>query len=367
MSVVIRLSPVTCVGSDLCRVMSLRRVVFAAMTPQRAIQKESLALDGDASGGGKVMQPGDPAHACRLPKPRWRGVFTILMSPFGGDGSLSLGGLRAQVDFARACGVQGVVFPGVASESYTLSDAERQRGVEAVVEQASGQLPVLAGVTASSGPHAAALARHAAQTGADGAMVMAPALLRLEDADLRAYFDSVAGASGLPLILQSFTPPIGAPLSVAQITRLVCEVPNIRYVKQEVPPTPHNVSALLDLLGQAIEGIFGGAGGLHALEELRRGACGTMPGVHLAPAAEAMWDAFIRGDDQLASEVHRTILPAVNRSLLLGPRFAKSVLVRRGVLTSAATRVPSPHPNTHDDEELERILKDLQSYWPASE
>lgn len=226
---------------------------------------------------------------------RWRGIFGILPSPFTEDDLLDIEALGAETSFAVSCGVGGVVFPGIASESYALTEDERRAGLQAVVNAASGRAVVLAGIASESTRRAVAAAEFARQARADGLMVMAPRLVREDEAVLVAHFRAVARAAALPIMLQSHLPPWGTPLPVTQMTRVVEAVPEVRYVKQEVPPTPYGVSALVERIGKRLDGVFGGAGGLHAVEELTRGACGTMPAVHLADVFVALWRLRLRG------------------------------------------------------------------------
>lgn len=97
----------------------------------------------------------------------WRGVFAVLVTPFHPDQSLDLESLRRQVDFCVDCHVTAVVAPVVASEFYTLSDAERSTVFETVSDQLGGRASFLAGVSATSAPHARSLAAAATDAGAD--------------------------------------------------------------------------------------------------------------------------------------------------------------------------------------------------------
>lgn len=293
---------------------------------------------------------------------RWRGVFGILPSPFTAEDRLDVDLLAAETTFAVACGVGGVVFPGVASESYALTEEERRAGLDAVVNAASGRAVVLAGVSSESTRRAVVSAELARRAGADGVMAMAPRLVREDEAALVAHFRAVADAAALPIMLQSHLPPWGTPLSIPQLTRVADEIPQVRYVKQEVPPTPYGVSALVERVGGRLDGVFGGAGGLHAVEELIRGSCGTMPAVHLADVFVALWRAFEAKDLDTARRIHRLVLPAIARAGMLGPRFGKAVLVRRGVLRSDATRDGSRPFDGVDRAELASVIEPLAPY-----
>ena len=91
-----------------------------------------------------------------------RGVVPIPVTTFDRDGTLDLDGLRSQVEFCLGHGADGVLYPGVVSEFYTLTDEERRSAVETVVDAVGGRAPVAVGVTGASTECAVEFTRHAA-------------------------------------------------------------------------------------------------------------------------------------------------------------------------------------------------------------
>ena len=96
------------------------------------------------------------------------GVFPIVATPFRDDGSPDLADLARLVDFIVGAGVDGIVFPGVASEFETLKPDERRALVEAVAEANSGRVPFVVGVSSADAATSEALAKHAKTVGAGG-------------------------------------------------------------------------------------------------------------------------------------------------------------------------------------------------------
>ena len=65
----------------------------------------------------------------------------------------------------------------------------------------------------------------------------------------------------------------------------VCRaVPAIRYVKEETLPCGQHVARILAATGGSLDGVLGGAGARFVMDELARGACGTMPALEVADA-----------------------------------------------------------------------------------
>lgn len=287
----------------------------------------------------------------------WRGIFSILITPFTDDLELDEESLRRQVDFCVAAGAAGVVGPANASEFSTLSDDERRRWIAVVVEQAAGRLPVIASVTSGHARATADLARAAAALGADGVMSMPPPILKPDAAGCADTFRRLAAAvPDLPVILQNYAAPLGTPMAPEALAALCREVDNIRYVKEEVPPEPRMISRTLAAVGVACDGIFGGQGGIYLVDEFRRGAVGNMPGAHTTDVLVDLWARMEGGDIDGAREGLREMLPLMVFERLYGVAVYKEVMVRRGIIASAARRAPGPMIDDDDRLELDPAI-----------
>ena len=98
----------------------------------------------------------------------WRGIWPIIITPFKADGMLDEDGLARVVRFCLDGGAQGLVGPANASEFTTLSDDERRRWLEVVVETVQGEVPVMASITSGHELPAVALGRFAQGLGVEG-------------------------------------------------------------------------------------------------------------------------------------------------------------------------------------------------------
>ncbi|MBN1583530.1 MAG: dihydrodipicolinate synthase family protein [Anaerolineae bacterium] len=80
----------------------------------------------------------------------FRGVFTIPSTPFDERLQVDWQGLRCVVEFCVGCGAHGIVWLVNASGFAVLSDEERLKGMQVVVEQIAGRVPAVIGVPACS-------------------------------------------------------------------------------------------------------------------------------------------------------------------------------------------------------------------------
>lgn len=163
--------------------------------------------------------------------PKFSGVIPAVLTPIR-EGRVAEQPLRAHVDALIEAGVHGLYPVGTAGEGPLLSDEERRRAAEIVVEQAAGWVPVMVHVGHISTKGTVALARHARDIGADAIGVVTPYFYSLTQQQLEAHFRTVAAAVD-PLPVYLYNIPANAKNSIASGTaaRLVRDVPNIQGIK----------------------------------------------------------------------------------------------------------------------------------------
>ena len=306
----------------------------------------------------------DPSTTSDSQRPEgpFRGVFAIPPTPFDDADNIDEGSLRRCVAFCIAAGVHGLVIGVNASEGIALTDAERCRAAEIVVEEANGRVPVIVGVSGVSTRSSEEFARHAAAAGADSVMAMPPYVRHPPASEIFDFYASVAkAATGLPVWIQDYVAPIGTPMAPALLSRLLTEIDGVDFLKEESAFAPQVMGAVKDLAGDHLKGVMGGMARRYLLEEYRRGACGTMPACEVSDAHVLVWDALDRGDEAEARRLHTQLLPLLNFEAMYSFTVYKEVLVRRGIIASARTRVPgSGHLDAENHRELDLLLRDLE-------
>ena len=108
--------------------------------------------------------------------------------------------------------------------------------------------------------------------------------------------------------------------------------------------------------------MFGGANGVFFIEEMRRGARGTMQGIALCDVVRKTWDAFQAGDEIAAESMWNLYQPLVKLYTLGEGQLywvAKEILRRRGVFTQANPRLPAAKPDTETFRELDALIERL--------
>lgn len=270
------------------------------------------------------------------------GVYNIMATPFTDDGALDDASLRKLVDATIRMGVDGITVLGVAGEAQKLLDTERRRVLEIVMEVNDGRVPIIVGASQNGTDTTIAACLEAQEFGAAGVMVAPPMFLQPGPA-LTTHFQRLGEAIDIPITLQDFPPVNGVTMTPQDMADLVHAVPAITTIKLEDPPTPQRIGQTLALLdGKA--SILGALGGMYFLDELRRGAVGTMTGFAYPEALVAIWQAWENGERSRATEIYYRYLPLIlmEGQPKVGLAVRKEILRRRGLIASAAVRHPGP-------------------------
>lgn len=290
-----------------------------------------------------------------------KGVFGLLPTPYTENYEVLTPDLRAAADFCCRSGQHGIVWPVMVGEFYLLGEEERIRNLDAVLETVNARLPVVFGCSGVSVSQVLLFARAAQKAGADAIIAMAPA--RSNAAIAMDMFRRLADAYDGPIIIQNAA--AYAPLTGEQVISLVEEVPQIEYVKEERPPGPKHIAEVARLAGGRIKTIFGGFGGRHMPDELRRGANGCMPACEIADLLARVMERWWAGDETGARDLHCRLLPLIN---LETHPFMRYILKRRGVITSLVERAPAGVDLLDDDDKreisilLQAVEKEVASY-----
>ena len=150
----------------------------------------------------------------------FHGSLAALITPMREDGAVDEAALEAFIEWQIGEGTHGLVPVGTTGESPTLSHEEHKRVVELTVRTARGRVPVIAGAGSNSTAEAIALARHAAETGADGVLVVTPYYNKPTQEGLFLHFSAIADAVDLPLIIYNIPSRSVVDMSVATMARL---------------------------------------------------------------------------------------------------------------------------------------------------
>src|SRR5262245_54505887 len=99
-------------------------------------------------------------------QPRFEGILTALVTPFGADGAVDEDSLRRFARYLIEHGSDGLVVAGTTGEASTMTDEEHLRTIEVVADEIGDDAPVIAGTGSNDTAHAVHLTREAEARGA---------------------------------------------------------------------------------------------------------------------------------------------------------------------------------------------------------
>jgi dihydrodipicolinate synthase/N-acetylneuraminate lyase len=299
-------------------------------------------------------------------QPALAGVLPILPTIFTDSGAIDEAGTRRVLDYVVDAGASGIVFPGLASEYDTLTMDERLHMTAQVGRWVDGRIDFVVGASATTTNDAAAYALAGARAGAAAAMILTPHSMANDLASMAAFFRDVHASAGIAIMLQNAPAPMGIGLALDKVAVLAREVDGIRYVKEEAPPSGQRITELSGLAGDSLDAVFGGAGARYVIDELTRGAKGTMPACEITELHVAMYDHFVAGETAQARNLFERTLPLLNMQAIFRWRLTKAVLQRRGLIDSAFVRANGAKLDRYDQLELAALLHRLSDLVPLA-
>ncbi|ELZ01527.1 dihydrodipicolinate synthase [Natrialba chahannaoensis JCM 10990] len=149
------------------------------------------------------------------------GITCPIVTPFDESGVVDERALGDLLEYLLAGDIDGLFPCGTTGEFASLSRDERRRVTEFTVEQADGEVPVLAGAAATSVDDVLTAIEDAAAVGADAAVVTPPYFHTANaPAGNQQFFETIADESSLPLLLYNIPACTGqgiAPETVAAL------------------------------------------------------------------------------------------------------------------------------------------------------
>ena len=295
------------------------------------------------------------------------GILPVLPTPFDARNAVDLPALKRLVHFALDAGVSGIVFPGFASEVSELTGDERQNALNAVVEQVSGRVPVIAGATAKTPDDVTTHGRYALSLGLRHIMVQPPITIGNELGPVLEFFRKICTAlPDIELILQNAPAPRGADLSPKTISEICARLPQVTYVKEETLPAGPAISHLVQSGPASLKGVIGGGGARFILDEYARGACAAMPALEIADLHVRMDMAWRADRMHEARALYVNTLPLLALQSVYRMNLTKFVLQVRGVLVDIGVRAPTPELDEFARRDIYQNLQELGLFVPAS-
>jgi 4-hydroxy-tetrahydrodipicolinate synthase len=145
-------------------------------------------------------------------------------------------------------------------------------------------------------------------------------------------------------------------MSVPLILRMVNEIPRIACIKQEAPPTPVRIAALISGMKERRVPVLTGLGALYGMFDLERGSDGFMTGFAFPEALIAMVTAVRAGRMVDAWELYRRFLPLIVFEQQPGIAIRKEIYRERGLIRINRVRHPGAQLAASAGEQLRSVI-----------
>lgn len=162
-----------------------------------------------------------------------RGLSAFPITPTDDAGTLLSADLRRLILRLSRAGVDSIGVLG-STGGYAYLTPDQRRAVLETALEAAGSVPVIAGVGALRSDTSAALARHASDAGAAGLLLAPMSYTPLTEDEVFTHFETVAGASDLPICIYNNPSTTHFSFTPALIARLAT-LPTVTAVKMPLP------------------------------------------------------------------------------------------------------------------------------------
>src|SRR3954468_10346514 len=285
------------------------------------------------------------------------GVGTALVTPFTKSGDLDESAVRRLGRRQIDAGVHFLVPCGTTGENPTLTDAERVRVVELLVDEADGAVPIVAGAGGYNTREVIHLADEMRKAGATGLLSVTPYYNKPTQEGLYQHYHAIADSTPLPILVYNVPSRTGVNVEPATLARLA-EIDNIVGVKE----ASGNISQMCEICRIVPQGfiVLSGDDAI-TLPLMAVGGHGIISVVSNEVPAEMvqMVEAAERGDFAAARAVHNRILRLMQINFVeANPGPVKAAMAAMGLLEEAY-RLPMCSPKAKAKQRIARVLKEL--------
>lgn len=284
-----------------------------------------------------------------------KGMIAAMPTLFCEDEKINHGAMEELTEYLVAGGLDGLLAGGSTGEYVLLSMEERVQLIQRVTEGAAGRIPVLAGTGCACLRDTLALCERAAVLGARANVVITPYYMTFTEGDVYRYFQQVASASPIPVILYHYPGAAGTRLSSQFIGELL-QMDNLIGVKN-TDDMDHTAKVLYEVKRRGAGTVASGFDTL-MVSSLASGVDASVGVVHnLVPSlVKKLYDAVNGGELIRAREIQDKLMPLI---LLLEeepyPAPLKAALDSLGI-QGGKPRLPVPAATKELAEKIKRCL-----------
>jgi len=239
----------------------------------------------------------------------FEGAATALITPLTENG-IDYEAFGKLIDWQIDKGIDALVICGTTGEASTLDDNDHIAAIAYAAKRIAKRVPLIAGTGSNDTVHAIKLATLAENAGADALLVVTPYYNKTSQRGLIKYYNDIANAVSIPIILYNVPSRTGVNIEPATYA-VLAEHPNIVAIKEangnlsKIVETMSLVHGKLDLYSGNDDQIvpmlsLGGSGVISVLSNL------------LPTETHELCHSFLRGDVKKSAEMQFRYLKLIN-------------------------------------------------------
>jgi 4-hydroxy-tetrahydrodipicolinate synthase len=291
-----------------------------------------------------------------MPVAEFGGVYVAIATPFTKDYDVDWRTLREHAEWLIAEGVDGLIPTGTCGEYASLTDEERARVVETVLDAARGKVPVVVGVAAPATRQVVHWTEHAREHGAAGVMALPPILYKPRWNEVVAHYTAIDRV-GLPIVIYNNPHDTAVDLTADRLEELG-RLPHVRAVKE----FSQDIRRVTEIFERTTLEVIAGADDL-VLECLLAGATGWIAGMaNVVPKESvALFRLAREGRWPEAWQLYRRLLPVLRFDST--PRLVQAI--KEGIGARGRSLGPTRPPRLPlEAADAERLAEALSALAP---
>ncbi|MBC9811050.1 dihydrodipicolinate synthase family protein [Crocinitomicaceae bacterium CZZ-1] len=284
----------------------------------------------------------------------FKGVIAYPITPFDDNGQVNIPLFKRLVERLVISGSHAIAPLGSTGVLPYLSDEEKEAVTEATIQQVSGRVPTLVGVSNLTTEKTIYHARFAEKSGATAVMIIPMSYWKLTDDEIVDHYDAVASKISIPIMAYNNPATSGVDMSPALLKRLL-EIPNVTMIKESTGDI-QRMHHLRKELGEGVA-FYNGSNPL-ALAAFSAGATGWCTAApNLIPELNiALYNAIQQNDLETAQSLFYQQVDLLKFIVAKGlPRAVKAGLHLLGE-DGGTLRSPLKPLTEGETEELKHIL-----------
>lgn len=289
---------------------------------------------------------------------RLKGMGVALITPFKADESVDYEALLRMVDYIVQNNADYLCVLGTTAETPTLTEDEKKKIKQLVVERVNGKVPIVLGLGGNNTRAIVESLKNDDFTGVDAILSVAPYYNKPSQEGIYQHYKAIAEATELPIILYNVPGRTGVNMTADTTLRIAREFKNVIAIKE----ASGNITQMDDIIKNKPENfeVISGDDGI-AFPLITLGAIGVISVIGNAFPKEfsRMTRLALQGDYANALKIHHSFTELFDLLFVDGnPAGVKSMLNAMGMIENKL-RLPLVPTRITTFEAIRKVLNQL--------